>query len=222
MQLQNQQHNQELQVLISKANEATATFNQIQDKATEIQTNIDRNKKMTEALKNENVALQSESDKITFTETGEVDFSSFDDYSNKIFVNNRKIEALEKVIKKFENELDLLLLTDYDESYRLAKKEYNSALRHLGFNILEDLLIDEVINKLNLSLFTLKRGIGETHTVEEIKEIMLSKIKEKLDDNFESDIEEVSIPLRKFSRQIPSVLQKKSRITELKESLKNS
>ncbi|MCT8533020.1 hypothetical protein KZ462_10325, partial [Glaesserella parasuis] len=108
MQLQNQQHNQELQVLISKANEATATFNQIQDKATEIQTNIDRNKKMTEALKNENVALQSESDKITFTETGEVDFSSFDDYSNKIFVNNRKIEALEKVIKKFENELDLL------------------------------------------------------------------------------------------------------------------
>ncbi|MCT8833407.1 hypothetical protein KZ396_11425, partial [Glaesserella parasuis] len=123
MQLQNQQHNQELQVLISKANEATATFNQIQDKATEIQTNIDRNKKMTEALKNENVALQSESDKITFTETGEVDFSSFDDYSNKIFVNNRKIEALEKVIKKFENELDLLLLTDYDESYRLAKKE---------------------------------------------------------------------------------------------------
>ncbi len=222
MQLQNQQHNQELQVLISKANEATATFNQIQDKATEIQTNIDRNKKMTEALKNENVALQSESDKITFTETGEVDFSSFDDYSNKIFVNNRKIEALEKVIKKFENELDLLLLTDYDESYRLAKKEYNSALRHLGFNILEDLLIDEVINKLNLSLLTLKRGIGETHTVEEIKEIMLSKIKEKLDDNFESDIEEVSIPLRKFSRQIPSVLQKKSRITELKESLKNS
>ncbi|MCT8732299.1 hypothetical protein KZ470_09635, partial [Glaesserella parasuis] len=219
MQLQNQQHNQELQVLISKANEATATFNQIQDKATEIQTNIDRNKKMTEALKNENVALQSESDKITFTETGEVDFSSFDDYSNKIFVNNRKIEALEKVIKKFENELDLLLLTDYDESYRLAKKEYNSALSHLGFNILEDLLIDEVINKLNLSLFTLKRGIGETHTVEKIKEIMLSKIKEKLDDNFESDIEEVSIPLRKFSRQIPSVFQKKSRITELKESL---
>lgn len=215
MQLQNKQHNQELQSLILKANEATTAFNQLQDKATEFKTNIDRNKKMIETLQNENAALQAKSDKVTISETGEVDFSEFDDFSNQIFANNRKIKALEKVVEKFESELELLVLTDYHMAANKADVESEKALAFYGGRLLDELFNEEIVNKLN-TIYSVFRMSGERNAID----LIISSLKVRFDGEFKADINSLNLPFRNFRYlNENNIFLSQRRIVELKRKL---
>lgn len=185
MQLQNQENNQKLQTLISAANEAIASFNQVQEKANVLKTNIDRNKKMIEALQSENEELQAKSDKVTVSETGEVNFSEFDDFSDQIFANVRKIKALENVISKFEKELELLVLDDLSSAFRGAELHISNLYDFYGKNILLELLDEATINKLNIAFYLLRKS--RTSNKVEPSYFITNSVKEKLDLYFEAE-----------------------------------
>lgn len=215
MQLQNPQQNEQLQALIVKANEAIATFDELQRKATEIHTNIERNKKTIEALQNENAELQAKSDKVTISETGEVDFSEFDDYSNQIFANNRKIKALEKVINKFENELELLVLTDYNITANKAETECKKALNYYSHILLNELFDEKTVNKLN-TVYSLLRMSGNTNSIN----LIMDTLKVQFNGDFVADVSPIVFPSKKFKyKNENNIVLLTRRIQELKREL---
>lgn len=196
MQLQNLEKNQHLQVLITKANEATAEFNQYQEKATEIKANIDRNKKTLEALKAENAELQSKSDKVTVSETGEVNFSEFDDYSTQIFANSRKIKALEKVIHKFELQLEKMVLQEYNYSYSSSDQAINDVFQFYGNQLLDDLFDEQTVKKINTIFYVLRvSGDGSEYA----KTKILKKVQSQLSNSFMKSFDNIQIPTKHFS-----------------------
>lgn len=126
--LKDQEKNEILKGLIIESATAKNAFNQVENKMLAIKENIERNKKMIKALKQENIELEEQSNNATISELGEIDFSQFDDYATNIAVNERKIKAIEATVNKFENELELLLLTQYEnnlqECNNLTKKAF--------------------------------------------------------------------------------------------------
>lgn len=221
MQLQNPEKNQQLQTLIAKANEATAAFNQLQTKATEIKTNIDRNKKTIEALKAENAELQAKSDKVTVSDTGEVSFSEFDDYSEQIFANVRKIKALENVIDKFGKELELLILDKAQQAYSDTEVQVSNVFDFYAKHFLDELLNEEILNKLNTVFYLLR--MSRTSNKAEPRHFILETLKNKLDRTFvveRAALNNITFPSVNFyGYSDGDVITRVRKINELKKQL---
>ncbi|HHW7447198.1 TPA: hypothetical protein ACU16Q_001427 [Pasteurella multocida] len=113
MKLKNKNKNQEFQELLDDLNENNNAFYKVQDHLVEIRNNIERNQKMIEALQAENENTQSELDSLQVSETGEINLDGFDELSNKISSNNRKISVIQKVIDNFVNKMEYQILTEY-------------------------------------------------------------------------------------------------------------
>ena len=100
--LKDTEQNHALEALKARAGTVLSEFNAIQDNLLTITNNLDRNKKMIAALEAENNELQSNIDNMTSTSDGEIDFSHFDEYSDKINSNSRKIAAIRRAVEKTE------------------------------------------------------------------------------------------------------------------------
>lgn len=224
MELQNPQHNEQLQLLISEADSARNSFLQLQEKATEIKNNIERNKKTIIALENDNIELQSKSDKAMISDTGEVTFKEFDECSNAIFNNNRKIQALRKVIEKFEKQLELTILDDCQNAYKYANLKISKVFEFYATALLNELLNDDLTNKLNTILYLLKSS--KMTNGDEAIIFILESIKNKFSNSFEfklNHLNNLSFPsFQSYGYSNYSVIESKRRIEELKNQLENN
>ena len=99
MKLQNQDKQAELEQLIGNLNVSNQVFYEIQDKALSIKENISRNKKLIEALESDNQEAQKEIDNLQVSDTGEINFDGFDELSERISKNTRKINTIRKVVE---------------------------------------------------------------------------------------------------------------------------
>lgn len=126
------------------------SFLKTQNKILEKQENIIRNKKLIEALKEENEQLESQIKQDSISENGCIDFSNLEQYSDNINSNNRKINIINNVISNQEKEIDSLLNTEYIEAERkldIKLKELYSYLLGIGS---VSLLNRETINRINI------------------------------------------------------------------------
>ncbi|MBN6076446.1 hypothetical protein HYE59_02580 [Aggregatibacter actinomycetemcomitans] len=123
--LKDTEQNQALEGLKESAYAVLNEFNAIQDNLTTISNNIDRNKKMIAALEVENSELQGNIDSMTATNAGEIDFSHFDEYSDKINSNSRKITAIKRIVANTEVNKELIILTDYHDKAEDLKRCYS-------------------------------------------------------------------------------------------------
>ena len=120
MKLQNQDKQAELEQLIGNLNVSNQVFYEIQDKALSIKENISRNKKLIEALESDNQEAQKEIDNLQVSDTGEINFDGFDELSERISKNTRKIDTIQKVVEKFEIQLEILLMTEYEQHLKIC------------------------------------------------------------------------------------------------------
>ncbi|WP_424765366.1 hypothetical protein [Necropsobacter rosorum] len=149
MTLQNPEKQAELEKLIAELNKNNQAFLAVQDKALTIKSNIERNQKMVEALEQENQEAQKEIDSLQVSDTGEINFENFDEVSERVSKNTLKINALNKVITKFDAKLKLLLITEYkafsDNSISIKTK----ALDLIAQEFMEEFFKSESMKKIN-------------------------------------------------------------------------
>lgn len=217
MQLQNQEQNEKLQTLISAAEAATAVFIQHQEKAESISENIERNKKMIEALEAENEELKRKSEKVTVSETGEVNFSEFDDFSDQITANQRKINVLKEIIKRFEIELEIFILSDYKAAYNHSDMKINETLGFYAENMLKELFNENTMQRINTAL-SLFRMSGKGLAVSE--QTILDHVRSKLDKTFSANVEGITLPKKLFRNQNEyNIILSQRRVAELRREL---
>lgn len=217
MQLQNQEQNEKLQTLISVAEAVTAVFIQHQEKAESISENIERNKKMIEALEAENEELKRKSEKVTVSETGEVNFSEFDDFSDQITANHRKINVLKEIIKRFEIELEIFILSDYKAAYNHSEIKINETLEFYAENMLKELFNENTMQRINTAL-SLFRMSGKGLAVSE--QNILEHVRSKLDKTFSANVEGITLPKKLFRNQNEyNIILSQRRVAELRREL---
>lgn len=224
--LKDQEKNEILKGLIIESATAKNAFNQVENKMLAIKENIERNKKMIKALKQENIELEEQSNNATISELGEIDFSQFDDYATNIAVNERKIKAIEATVNKFENELELLLLTQYENNLQKCNNLTQKAFEYLGDNLLAEFLSDEAIKQKISAIFTALR-YSEIHItagrmIDEPKKVIANLFAEKMQENFSynpSLDQQFSYPEPKFKRPDYGIFGRQAKIAELKEVL---
>ena len=158
-----------------------AEFNGIQSKIAEIKENVQRNIKMIEALKSENEELQSKIEQMQVSETGVIDFTNFDDYSNEINSNNRKIHAIENIVAKFEKQVELLLLTDYNQADQKSTAKYQQLCSYMFDYGIHRLLSEDFISELNI-LFKCFKSSSDmvTATMSNLEEMFIATLKQHI------------------------------------------
>ncbi|OOH88701.1 hypothetical protein BMT54_08340 [Pasteurellaceae bacterium 15-036681] len=221
MKLKNQEKNEMLNNLLIKVQKQTEAFNAVQDRLLEINQNLERNKKTLEALSNENAELQDKSSKVTVSETGEVSFAEFDDYSEQIFKNERKIETLNKYIYKFKCEKELILLTDYNDKKLDLNATRNSIFKLIAESLLIELVEDEIIlSKIN-DVFNAYR-LSNEYGYNNLHDVFFNLLKSKLAPVLVKDELVVDgLPVFDVRLSIPShtLISRPARINELRHIL---
>ncbi|MGC6248580.1 hypothetical protein ACNO7P_09085, partial [Bisgaard Taxon 45] len=150
MKLKNKNKNQEFQELLDDLNENNNAFYKVQDHLVEIRNNIERNQKMIEALQAENENTQSELDSLQVSETGEINLDGFDELSNKISSNNRKISVIQKVIDNFVNKMEYQILTEYSPLQAHSINLRRKCFTFLSEQLLNEFLESSAIKELNI------------------------------------------------------------------------
>ncbi|MFC1011016.1 hypothetical protein ACFGW3_04815 [Pasteurella multocida] len=180
MKFKNKNKNQEFQELLDNLNENNNAFYKVQDHLVEIRNNIERNQKMIEALQAENENIQSELDSLQVSETGEINLDGFDELSNKISSNNRKISVIQKVIDNFANKMEYQILTEYsslqERSIQLRRKCFTFLCDQLLNEFLESSAIRELNIIYNLSLNSEDISYSKAHTQHAKKEVFLNNL----------------------------------------------
>lgn len=162
--LKNESKNAELQNLINQVNQSKAAVINVETKLTEISSNITRNSSMIAALKTENQELESRSNQATVSDSGAVDFAQFDDFSEQISKNNRKIVLLNNVIDRFEKEKRYLLLSEYESAITQLQSNEVKLFNFYATNLLDELFTDNsIVEKFNNVVNSL-RFIGKPLT----------------------------------------------------------
>lgn len=123
-------------------------FNSIQNKLLEKQANRARNKKLIEALIQENDSLERKIDGLNID--GDIDFTDIDKYSDEINSNNRKITLLQKAINKANAEIELLLITEYKDKEQALSIEYKKLFNYLSEKAMPLVFSPQVIHSINL------------------------------------------------------------------------
>lgn len=158
-----------------------AEFNGIQSKIAEIKENVQRNIKMIEALKSENEELQSKIEQMQVSETGVIDFTNFDDYSNEINSNNRKIQVIENIVAKFEKQVELLLSIDYNQADRKSTAKYKQLCGYMFDYGVHRLLSEDFISELNILFKCFKSSSGMvTATMSDLEEMFIATLKQHI------------------------------------------
>ncbi|MBF0750814.1 MULTISPECIES: hypothetical protein [unclassified Pasteurella] len=227
MTLQNPEKQAELEKLIAELNKNNQAFLAIQDKALTIKSNIERNQKMIEALEQENQEAQKEIDNLQVSDTGEINFEGFDEVSERVSKNTLKINALNKVITKFDAKLKLLLITEYkafsDNSISIKTK----ALDLIAQEFMEDFFKSESMKKINeiySILFENKSSVLFGNYINydysgAFLNFFVSKIKTHLDEKIDISHLKINMPEIKFNIPNPGggSWQKREYIRELEE-----
>ncbi|OOF36865.1 hypothetical protein BKK47_11415 [Rodentibacter mrazii] len=227
MTLQNPEKQAELEKLIAELNENNQAFLAVQDKALTIKSNIERNQKMVEALEQENQEAQKEIDSLQVSDTGEINFKGFDEVSERISKNTLKINALNKVITKFDAKLKLLLITEYkafsDNSISIKTK----ALDLIAQEFMEEFFKSEPMKKINeiySVLFENKSSVLFGNYInydhkETFLNLFVGKVKSHLDEKIDISHLKINMPEIKFNIPNPGggSWQKREYIRELEE-----
>lgn len=137
-----------IKLLADELYQSIDEFNEVQKPLLEIKGNIERNKKIINALMLENEKIQEKIETIQVSETGEISLDGFDDNLIKIEANNRKIEIIQNVIKSFENQLEYRILTTFLEKRKalISKKtqHQNAIVDDLFFELLDENFISKL------------------------------------------------------------------------------
>lgn len=133
--------------MIAKLLEERKSIISIEQKLDELYENIKRNKNLILALEQENKELAESSNKMVVSETGEVDFSQFEDKSEKIRLNNEKIKKLEEIIPDLEYKLDYMIYSEYTGPARTHVSNNKDIYRFYGQNLLNEFFNDPEIKR---------------------------------------------------------------------------
>lgn len=163
--MENKKSNKKLKEIKKEFEKVCDVFNVVQSSLVEIEDNIKRNKSIVEALEADNKRLQEEINNIQVDEKGNINLEGIDEISDRISSNNRKIEIVKKVVSNFENKLEYMKLTEYNNAcndFISASKKY---YKDLFDCLLADLWSDEFKEKLS-QLFYISEA-GNLFTVNE-------------------------------------------------------
>ena len=220
--LKDTEQNHALETLKAHAGTVLSEFNAIQDNLLTITNNLDHNKKIIAALEAENNELQSNIDNMTATSNGEIDFSHFDEYSDKINSNIRKIAAIRRVVEKTEINKELIILTDYHNKAEELKHCYIRFF-DMYFEVYLNELSEDVIPPFNL-LFKIFRNSSKSNesvnvtSALDIREQFLNIVSKKLKDKL-TDIPATKLNIEgyhiAFGHSYSATMQRQNRITEL-------
>lgn len=231
MKLQNPEKQTELENLIAALNESNQAFYEVQDKALAMKTNIERNQKMIEALELDNQEAQKEIDSLQVSETGEINFDGFDETSERISKNNRKIETIKKVIEKFNIQLDILLITEYRDLSRKCESLSRQCFLFMGDELMNELLSSDLAEKLNVIFTALLKGgkysFSNYSLSEDVRNVFLSGLAHQLKPriNTLSDIQPLGIQAPEIKLTVPmsdgSLVRQNQYLEELRKRLDN-
>lgn len=139
----------ERESLKSQFTASAAAFTQEQDRLLAIKANITRNQNIITALESDNHQAQEEIERIQVSELGEINFDGFDELSERIAKNNRKIDVTRKIIAKLEIQVEYSLLTEY-KKHREKVEMLNQKMVRLAFDeLMNDFLNSNVMKEIN-------------------------------------------------------------------------
>lgn len=225
--LQDPEKQAELNQHIEAANQAKTAFLAIQQQAQTIKDNIDKNQGVKLALEAENTNLINASKNAVIGESGEVDFSRFDDLTSQIELNKDKIAILEKTITKFSHKLELILLTDYRNAENKVIHLTREAYNYLAQHYLDELFNDEALkNKIAIfcTLFKQSNPVmtiasGFSNRKNEYLASFSEKLKPLLNDELNITVENLSFPQIDFYSGDETTFRLTRRIEELNQAI---
>lgn len=158
--LKDPEKNQKLNDLIAKVSEERKNVISIEQKLDELSENIKRNKNLILALKQENKELAESSNNAVVSESGEVDFSQFEDKSEKIRLNNEKIKKLEEIIPDLEHKLDYMIFSEYTGPAKNHVTNNRNIYEFYGQSLLDEFFNDPEISRKLAEISTAFRLSG--------------------------------------------------------------
>lgn len=222
MLLEQLKQDKQFNLLKQEVEEQKAEFYTIQNKIVETKENMQRNIKMIEALKSENEKLQSKIEQMQVSETGVIDFTNFDDYSNEINSNNRKIQVIKNIVEKFEKQIEILLLTDYSQADKNLIESIQKLYSYIFDYGLNFLFNGDFIADLNIlfKCFINSNNIALSPTLSRTQEIFISA----LNRHIQSKLQDVNLEVlmgdgykKQFEIESKSEWKRRERIKTLKE-----
>lgn len=159
--LKDPEKNQKLNDLIAKVSEERKNVISIEQKLDELSENIKRNKNLILALEQENKELAESSNAAVVSESGEVDFSKFEDKSEKIRFNNEKIKKLEEIIPDLEHKLDYMIYSEYTGPARKHVSNNKGVYGFYAKNLLNEFFNDPEIKRKLAEIYTAFRLSGD-------------------------------------------------------------
>lgn len=230
MKLQNQDKQAELEQLIGNLNVSNQVFYKIQDKALSIKENISRNKKLIEALESDNQEAQKEIDNLQVSDTGEINFDGFDELSERISKNTRKIDTIRKVVEKFEIQLKIILMTEYEQNLTICNESVRKCYSLIGNELFNEFISGGVAEELSRILTIFDKGgryadVLRYSTDSNIRDVFIDELIKRLKPYIKADANVrdlgFSSPEVKLSIPIPScsLLQRNKHLEELNNKL---
>lgn len=230
MKLQNQDKQAELEQLIGNLNVSNQVFYEIQDKALSIKENISRNKKFIEALESDNQEAQKEIDNLQVSDTGEINFDGFDELSERISKNTRKIDTIRKVVEKFEIQLEILLMTEYEQHLKICNESARKCFSLIGDELFNEFISGSIAEELSRILTIFDKGgryadVLKYSTDSNIRDIFIDELIKLLRPriNAGSNVQDLGVILPEVKLSIPipscSLLQRNKHLEELKNKL---
>ena len=218
----------ELESLIAELNDSNQAFYAVQDNALAIKSNIKRNQKMIEAIESDNQEAQKEIDSLQVSETGEINFDGFDELSERISKNNRKIETIKKVVERFKIQLEIILMTDYQSLYTKSCTQATKCFELAGEALFDEFILNIGIEKLNM-IFTALTKSGKyqaNYTISsDVRDIfiseLVSRLKPQLTNNADTEALGTQSPDNKLSIPKPkgSLALQQNYLADLKNQL---
>ena len=229
MKLQNQDKQAELEQLIGNLNVSNQVFYEIQDKALSIKENISRNK-LIEALESDNQEAQKEIDNLKVSDTGEINFDGFDELSERISKNTRKIDTIRKVVEKFEIQLEILLMTEYEQNLTICNESARKCYSLIGDELLNEFISGGIAEELSRILTIFDKGgryadVLRYSTDSNIRDVFIDELIKRLKPYIKADANVrdlgFSSPEVQLSIPIPSgsLSQRNKHLEELKNKL---
>ena len=195
-----------------------------------IKENISRNKKLIEALESDNQEAQKEIDNLQVSDTGEINFDGFDELSERISKNTRKIDTIRKVVEKFEIQLEILLMTEYEQNLTICNESARKCYSLIGDELLNEFISSGIAEELSRILTIFDKGgryadVLRYSTDSNIRDVFIDELIKRLKPYIKADanVRDLGFSSPEVKLSIPitscSLLQRNKHLEELNNKL---
>ena len=214
----------ERESLKSQFTASAAAFTQEQNRLLAIKANIARNQNIITALESDNLQAQEEIERIQVSDLGEINFDGFDELSERIAKNNRKIGVTRKIIEKLEMQIEYSLLTEY-KKHREKVEMLSQKMVRLAFDeLMNDFLNSDVMKEIN-ALYSLflenKQNLLQANGASR-ESLFFALLAEKLIPQLNAKRNPLEITIPEIKLSIPTIngtVYRQAYITELETRL---